>query len=193
MKLRKSTNRGTLNKIHVVNEGELTSQQRRDFNSLRDMCFSHVDPVEAEECFYAESFSRLLAYDGVKLVGILRLFKREVVFDGEGVVLGGVGGVCVLPGSRRRGIGSRMVMEALKVLRNEFVDVTCLNADVSRNADKFYEALGFTMMNRPVSFEDVHGNLRHDTGTMFIPVCSNAIYDHIMNSSSTFHYGRGYW
>jgi len=193
MKLRKSTNRGILIKIHIVNEGELTSQQRHDFDSLRDTCFSHVDPVEAEECFYAESFSRILTYYDVKLVGILRLFKRIVIFDEKDVVLGGIGGVCVLPGFRSRGIASRMVMKALQVLRNESVDVACLNADVSRNADKFYEALGFTLMNRPISFEDVHGNLRHDTGTMFIPVCSNAIYNHIMNSSSTFHYGRGYW
>jgi len=116
-------NKGTLIKIHTVNEGELTSQQRRDFDSLRDTCFSHVDPVEAEECFYAESFSRILTYDGEKLVGILRLFKRDVVFDGKDVALGGIGGVCVLPGFRSRGIGSRMVVEALQVLRSESVDV----------------------------------------------------------------------
>lgn len=51
----------------------------------------------------------------------------------------------------------------------------------------------FYRMNRKVSFEDKHGKMRYDKGTMFIPICSKIIYHHVMNSDKTFHYGKGYW
>ena len=179
--------------IRVVNENDLTSQQKLDFSVLQNLCFSHVDSLEAEECFYAKSFCRIFAYDSGMMVSMLRLIKRNIVFDNMDLTLGGLAGACVHSDLRRRGIGSKMMREGLQVLRDERVDVACLNADLSRDADKFYETLGFTLMYRPISFEDVHGNLRYDTGTMFIPVCSEATYNHIMNSKNTFHYGRGYW
>lgn len=177
----------------MVPENELTNQQKHDIIVLMKECFSHVDPGEAEECFYAESFGRILAFSNDGLVGHLRLFKRIVEFGGIEVKVGGVGGVCVSTGMRGKGIAARMVRKGVQVLRREKVDVACLNADLSRGGDKFYEKLGFVLMKRKISFEDIHGNVRYDDGTMFIPVCSKATYQHIMKSCRTFHYGRGYW
>ena len=108
-------------------------------------------------------------------------------------MLAGVGGVCVTRKMRRKGVATKMVKEGLRILKQSKCDVACLNADVTRNAHKFYETIGFTMMNRKVSFEDKHGKMRYDEGTMFIPLCSKKIYHHIMNSEKTFHYGKGYW
>jgi hypothetical protein len=49
------------------------------------------------------------------------------------------------------------------------------------------------MMNRKISFENIHGNIVHDEGTMLIPLLSNKVFNDMMNSKTTFHYGKGYW
>jgi predicted GNAT family N-acyltransferase len=180
-------------KTLLISEETLSDEQKLRVEELMKQCFSHVDAREAEECFCAESFARILAYSSDKLVGHLRLFKRNIEFDRMHVALGGIGGVCVSEDMRRRGIATRMVREALKVLKHEKVDVACLNADLSRNGHRFYERIGFRLMDRRISFEDVYGKIRYDDGTMLIPICSKEIYEQIMRSDKTFHYGRGYW
>ena len=60
-------------------------------------------------------------------------------------------------------------------------------------AMRLYEKLGFTLMPRDISFENIRGEIIREPGTMFTPLVSQEKYDLIMNSSETFHYGRGYW
>jgi len=179
--------------IVIVPENNLKQWQKHAIDRLNRKCFSHVAPEEAEECFCAESFARAFAHCNGEIVGHLKLFKRNIEYDGKKITLGGIGGVCVTENTRRKGIATKMIRESLKILRKKKCDVACLNADLSRNAHKFYEKVGFTLMNRKISFEDKHGNTRYDEGTMFIPICSKQIYQHIMNSDKTFHYGKGYW
>jgi len=180
-------------KIILVSESELTAQQRIGIDELERQCFRDVDQKEAEECFYAESFARIVAYSNDKLVGHLRLFKRDIEFDRRKVALGGIGGVCVSEDMRGKGIATKMIQKGLKVLKEKKCDVACLNADLSKSAYKLYEKLGFRLMSRAISFEDINGKVRYDTGTLFIPLCSKSIYSHIINSDKTFHYGKGYW
>lgn len=180
-------------KFLLVPEGKLTDQQKSSMDKLERECFSDVNPKEAEECFYAESFVRVLAYSKDELVGHLRLFRRNVEFDGRKVVLGGAEGACVTRRMRGRGIATAMMRKGLAVLKRRKCDVACLNADLSKNIYKLYEKLGFRLMDRKISFEDIHRKIRYDSGTMFIPICSKEMYNHIMNSDEIFHYGKGYW
>jgi GNAT superfamily N-acetyltransferase len=180
-------------KVLVVSENELTDQQRLGIGNLERQCFSDVDPKEAEECFYAKSFGRILAYSDDRLVGHLMLIRRNIEFDGRKVSLGGVAGACVTENMRGKGIATKMIKKGLEVLRKEKCDVACLNVDLSKKAYKLYEKLWFRLMNRKISFEDIHGNIRCDNGTMFIPICSEEIYNYIMRSDKIFHYGEGYW
>ena len=86
-----------------------------------------------------------------------------------------------------------MLKKALAILKDERCDIACLNANPEKQAYKLYEKLGFRFMQRPISFESGKGKLKHDTGTMLVPICSRSIYDFVMNSTETFHYGKGYW
>jgi predicted GNAT family N-acyltransferase len=180
-------------KIFLVYENSLSEKQKHGIDELQKQCFRDVDPREVDECFYAESFARILAYHGKEIIGHLRLFRRNTDFDAKSFVLGGVGGVCVAKHKRRKGVATKMIKRGLKILKQEKCDVACLNADLSKSAYKVYEKIGFQLMSRAISFEDVNGKLRYDNGTMFIPVCSKEIYEYIMNSGKTFHYGKGYW
>jgi GNAT superfamily N-acetyltransferase len=179
----------------IILENELAEEQKQGVRVLEKQCFSDVDPKEAEECFYAEKFARILAYHSNELVGSMILHKRIIEFDGRTVLVGGPVGVCVKEHMRKKGIGSKMMKKALEVLKEHNCDVACLNADpVDRNeAYDLYKKLGFRLMNRKVSFETSQGNIRYDQGTMFKPLRSKELYNHIMNSNKTFHYGKGYW
>jgi hypothetical protein len=91
--------------------------------------------------------------------------------------------------------GKTVRWQGLEILKDERrSDVACLNADVDHHPDGgLYHQLGFRLMRRKISFEDVYGKTRYDTGELFIPLCSQETYDSIMKSDKTFHLGRGYW
>jgi len=175
--------------------GELTSMQRQRIGELQKECFSHVSRKEIEECFIAEGFGWILAYENGLILGQVELHSRAALFEGGHVSLGGLGGTCVTADARNRGVGKAMVEKGLEILRHEKKsDVACLSADIEHHPHGgLYHHLGFRLMMRKVSFEDVYGRTRYDVGELFIPLCSQETYDLIMRSNGTFHIGRGYW
>ncbi len=185
----------SLIKLILVPEDELSDQQKQGVLKLERRCFGDVDPKEVEECFYAEVHARILAYSNEELVGYLILHKRNIEFDDREIIVGGAVGVCVAECMRGKGIGKRLMKKGLAVLKKQGCDVACLNADPKNRKAAFelYKKLDFKLMERRISFEDIHGNIRYDTGTMFIPLNSNSLFNHIMNNRNTFHYGKGYW
>lgn len=179
--------------IVFIPEKSLTPVQKEKIENLNEESFGDVSLEEKEENFIAKPFARLIAYlDGIP-VGTLQLFKRENSFAGKRVMLGGIGGVCVTEKHRQKGIGKELMQKAVEILRNERCDVACLNVDLEKNANKFYEKVGFELMERDASFENSKGEIIYEPGTMFAPVLSQSIFALIMQSSETFHYGVGYW
>lgn len=171
----------------------LTPTHQQAIDKLNKECFSDVDPQEVAENFIAEPFGYIFALNEEKIIGRLALFKRQIKFANKDVVLGGMGGVCVSTTYRHQGVATEMLQHGLSVLHDEGCDVACLNVDLEKKIYGVYEKLGFTMMDRDISFENIHGQIIREPGTMFVPVCSQAVYDTIMNSTETFHYGKGYW
>lgn len=181
--------------IQVVPIADVTAAQLGAVTRLNNDCFHDVPQADSEEDFITgdATIARVFAFADGQMVGNLAVKRREIDFDGHHIVLGGVAGVCVGSAWRRQGIGRRMVARALEVLDAEGCDIACLNADETKTAYKLYEDLGFAFMRRPISFENVRGEVKYDTGTMFRPIHSQVLYDLVMNSQATFHYGRGYW
>lgn len=179
--------------IEFAKSDELTSIQQEGLDSLNAECFGDVPETEVVENFYAKPFGYLFAMLGNKAISRVALFKREVIFDNRKIQLGGIGGVCVTADHRHHGVASSMLKRALVILNKEKCDIACLNVDLEKKVYRVYEKLGFKMMEREITFENSKGQLIKENGTMFIPVCSQEIYDFIMNSKNTFHYGKGYW
>ncbi len=91
-------------------------------------------------------------------------------------------------------VGQAIVRFGLDILRERKCDIACLSANVQKySRGGLYYSLGFRVMMRRVSFEDVHGKMRYDTGEMFVPICSQAICNTVMTIEKIFHIGRGYW
>lgn len=175
--------------------GELTVGQKQRIGELQKECFSHVSREDIQECFISEGFGWIFARENGLIVGQLELHSRTVLFEGKQVSLGGLGGTCVTQAARNRGIARALVEKGLEILRQEEKsDVACLSADIEHHPDGgLYHQMGFRLMKRKISFEDVYGKTRYDIGELFIPLCSRETYDFIMKSDRTFHLGRGYW
>jgi predicted N-acetyltransferase YhbS len=185
---------GKNSEVVFVRLGELTPGQKQRIMELQKECFSHVSREEIEECFIARGFGWIFAYENGLIVGQVELHSKTVLFEGKQVLLGGLGGTCVTAAARNRGIAKAIVEKGLEILKYEKSDVACLNADIEHHTNGgLYHQVGFRLMKRRISFEDVYGKTRYDTGELFIPLCSQETYDLIMKSDRTFHLGRGYW
>lgn len=177
--------------IEYAKAGELTPLQQRGLDLLNQECFGDVPQDEVEEDFaYPDAF--LFAMIGQEVIARIGLYKRDISFTNQSIVLGGIGGVCVTTKHRHHGIASSLIKRGLLKLKEEQCDLACLNVDLDKKIYGIYTKLGFTMMERNISFENIHGQVISEPGSMFIPLCSQEKYDLVMNSSETFHYGRGY-
>ena len=179
--------------LEYVDADKLTAEQNDSINWLNQECFADVSQDDVEQDFIAEPFGFLFASFGGVIIGRLALFERKIEFDGTEIKLGGMGGVCVGEKARHKGIATVMLKKGLDILREHSCDLACLNVDLDKKVYGVYERVGFWMMDRDISFENVHGEKVTEPGTMFAPICSQEKYDLVMNSESTFHYGRGYW
>lgn len=179
--------------IILVKPGEFSPDQQSGLAQLNQECFGDVQPTEIADNFIAEPFAYLFAMVNEQFISRVALFKRTVQFGGQDILVGGIGGVCVTTLHRHHGIASSMIKRALVILRGEACDVACLNVDLTKNTYHLYEKLGFTLMERDISFENIRGEMIHEEGTMFISLASPEKYHLLMTSSLTFHYGRGYW
>ena len=180
-------------KIKYINIKDLTEVQKKAVLKLQKECFSDVPKQSIEEDFIAQEFGKIFAYKDREIIGMLSLFKREIVFADKKIALGGMGGVCVTPTMQRKGAGTLMLKNGLSILKRRKCDIACLNVDLEKRIYDVYEKVGFKMMEREISFENVKGEIVKDSGAMFIPINSKDIYDLVMNGNETFHYGRGYW
>ncbi len=176
-------------------ENRLPATLQSKIDALENHCFGHIDPIEVEECFYAEKWGRVLAFSQQELIGHLILHKRTITFEGKTMIIGGAVGACVQQNMRRKGVAENMMTIGLKALAKEGCDVACLTVDPVNGQDpiKLYSKLGFVMIPREISYEDSHGRIRYDSESMFIPLGSVEKFNFIMESPVTFHYGKGYW
>jgi GNAT superfamily N-acetyltransferase len=181
-------------RLVYANVSKLSKSQKKRFKELQKDCFSRVDPREIAECFVAKGFGVVLAYRGRTIVGQIELFLRTVKFEERRIQLGGLGGTCVTTLARNRNIGSRLVKKGMEILKRRNCDIACLNANVrDYPSGGLYHNQGFRVMKRRISFSDVYGETRYDTGEMFAPLRSKSIYHFVMNNRRTFHMGKGYW
>ena len=179
--------------IVFIPKDKITNSQEREIKKLQKKCFGYVDEKEIKEHFFSEGFAMVLVYLDKKVVGILELHKRDCEFEESKLLLSGAAGVCVADSVRKQGIGSKLIKKGLRVLRDNGCAIACMNVDLEVGMHGFYEKLGFKMMDREISFDDIHGKRINSKGAMFILLNSKEIYDQIMSSRKTFHYGKGYW
>ena len=159
--------------IEFVKTEVVTPKQQEDLDALNRECLGDVPTEEVTDNFIAEPFGYLFAMVGEHLISRVALFKREVIFDGQKILLGGMGGVCVTTDHRHHGVASSMIKRAIVILTQEHCDVACLNVHHEQKNYPLYEKLGFKRVSQ-------------DPSTMLISLASIDKYNLITSSSTPF-------
>ena len=181
--------------IIVVDEAKLTSEQADEMLRLQIACFSdQVTIEEVEEDFDRPPVARVLAYDQDNLIACAEVFKREVEYDGQTIILGGFA-PCTREDWRGQGIATRVCKTAMDSLRRQECDMAFLSVDTERETHPLYERLGFRMLPKPFIYANIRGELKESESGMIVPLCSPALFEQVLRGESQLALTPevGYW
>jgi len=187
-------------KIKFIPNGEMTQRQKNDVDIINKTCLSGDpdDPVRVEINMYDWSASdegMFLLLDGERVVGRIAVQKAFTEYDGQEYVLGGFGGLAILPEYRGGGYARIMAELALDKAREVGVDVACMCVDMESGITNFYQSLGFTFLGRPAYFINWIDKEKTDNNVMIMGLNNKPLTEKILNTNHKFHYGedRGHW
>ena len=181
--------------IVVVEENQTTSEQKSEMLRLQLACFSdQVTAQELEEDFDRPPVARVLAYHQGELIACAEVFKREVAYDGQTIILGGFG-PCTRVDWRGQGIGTLVCKAAMDYLKDQGCDLAFLSVDTGRESHYLYERLGFKMLPAPFSYLNIRGKLKKSDGGMIAPLCTQKLFEHVLRGEAQFTLAPepGYW
>jgi len=167
---------------------------------LLDECFgirSGQSPEKLEEQkdrFFSTPFAFLLAIEKNSVIGVIKLYKREISYQGRNVVLGGFGGVCTKKSSRRRGVATTLLNVGLKELRSQGCGIAYLCTDFNDPAMiKLYSKVGFVPLNKSYTYLGKSGKRYTEKDGMITPVKSGDKFNLVIRGKDIFDIGVGNW
>lgn len=175
---------------------------KKPLGELDSLCFSwHKTLTQAQKNENDDKFSSeadisgyVLAMEGDRLIGEIKIFKRTITFDGHVIILGGIGSVATHPDKRLRGVAKAMIASAMEMLKSLGCDIAYLCVD-ERDPRKvgLYRLFGFDLLYRPHTYLGKSGKRYTDTDAMIAPVNSSSLYTLIVNGTAPLDIGRGNW
>lgn len=136
----------------------------------------------------------ILATQNDQLIGETRVLKRTILFNGQKILLGGIGSVATHPDFRKQGLATKMVKKGMDLLKKEQCDVAYLCADAhSLKALEFYESFGFRRLLQNHTYTGRSGKRYTDTDGMIGPVTSKKLFRTILATKTPFDIGKGNW
>jgi ribosomal protein S18 acetylase RimI-like enzyme len=180
----------------------LPSLIARSVNELDLLCFTHhgkpTDKQHADGrdrfCSSGDLKYYILATENDRLIGETRVYKRTILFNGQKIILGGIGSVATHPDFRKQGIATKMVKKGMDFLKKDQCDAVYLCADAhSLKALEFYEQFGFRRLLQNHTYTARSGKRYTDADGMIAPVNSKKLFRQILASSTPFDIGVGNW
>ncbi len=171
-------------------------------DELDTMCFrrnyvqSQADHTDQDDkyCSRADMICYVLVLEQTNVVGEARVFKRVIEFDHQTVVLGGIGSVGTHPDNRQKGVASMMIQKTMKILREHSCDVVYLCTDTyNKKLVGLYEHFGFLLLDKPHTYVGKSGKRYTDIDGMLAPVCSQKLFQMIVDSPLPLDIGVGNW
>ncbi len=169
--------------------------EKEAIENINKICFSDVPLEDCELDFVDEEIGNYFLMIDEKIVGHIGIHLRESVFDKEEYLLGGIGGLSILPEYRGHSYGKELCLKALEKLKELKCDVACMCVTREHNAYKLYETLGYEFLNRDAYFIDAIDNKKSDDSVMILGINDRKLAQKILSSSIEFNYGskKGYW
>lgn len=187
--------------VKIIDEPELTSAQKDAFHQLAVQCFPDVSAEEAEEDFCSEPSARVLAYRRGELVAGAEVYRREVLYEGQAVVVGGFGPF-VREDLRNAGLGTCLCRAAMDTLRDRGCDLAVLTIGSEAESGwqyharlRFYQRLGFEPLLRPIRYANARGKVLESGGALIAPLRSQELFERVLRGQNPLSLGPepGYW
>ncbi len=180
--------------IKILKENELTSEDRKQINELDVICFGEEAVDKVAQYYFAPTFKHILLFNEDKLASYLRIVLREAEWNGNRILIGGIGSVETDPKYQGKGLAGIILEEAMRILREENVDFGVLQTNISMGA-KLYGKVGFIPANIPYEVLDINNNRRtvKAKDVMIAPINSPEVVTEIMNSDKVLFIGKGDW
>lgn len=127
-------------------------------------------------------FGYVLGYVGSELIGTVNLIKRDIIFNGKKIILGGIGGVCVHKSHRKKGYSKALLKIAMSELKKEKCDIAFLDTELNN----FYEKFGFCKLPSKYVAIGKSGKQYFDDSGMIAPVSSKSVFNFVFKSNLVF-------
>jgi predicted GNAT family N-acyltransferase len=144
-----------------------------------------------EERFCSQPKAWLLVFEGKQIIGIMKVYRRKVMFNKREIILGGIGTVCTRTDKRSQGIATSMLKEALKILKKWECDIAYLCANIELGS--FYGQVGFAPLPKPYTYYGRSGKLYEGHKGWIAPLNSSIIFEDVLSSKHKLHLGQGDW
>jgi predicted N-acetyltransferase YhbS len=170
------------------------------FRALKHLCF-HRDRTPEKQAEHDDRFSgkkdidkAVVAVESGQIIGAITTLKRIIPFEGENIVLGGVGAVCTHPDKRKMGVSTALLKVTKEELQKAGADIAYLCTDVDEEGQWLYSKIDFVPLGRPHTYFGISGTRYTDTDDgMIAPINSPEIFKRVMSSSVPFDIGVGNW
>lgn len=169
------------------------------FDAVKHLCF-HRDRSPEKQAEHDDRFSgkkdidkAIVAIENGQIIGCITTLKRTITFEGENIVLGGIGAVCTHPDKRRMGISSALLAASKVELQKAGADIAYLCTDVDEEGQWLYSKIGFVPLRRSHTYLGPSGQRYFDDDGMIAPINSPEVFKRVMASREPFDIGSGNW
>jgi predicted acetyltransferase len=178
----------------------LSEEIKTQVNRLLDECFGAESRLTSQQLdvqkdkFFSIPIAYLLAIENNLVIGVVKLYKREISYLEEKIILGGFGGVCTAKNKRRRGVATALLKKGMQELKSHGCDIAYLCTDVDDPGMlTLYSQVGFVPLNKPYTYLGKSGKRYTEEDGLIAPVKSKDKYNLVMDGKEIFDIGIGNW
>lgn len=159
-------------------------------NLLKEGFPSGID----EDRYYSIPYAHVLALEHGKVIGVAKLFKRSIVFNGETMVVGGIGSVTTKKNRRRRGVATAVLRRSMEDFKMRKFDMAFLCANVHNSAlTRLYGQVGFVPLDKPYTYRGRSCTKHMDHNGMVAPVTAKNRFKEVVSAEEHLNIGMGSW
>lgn len=178
----------------VILDCDLDASQREEFFAFEQKCFGRDLGRNRKRLYFSEPLAHIILQENDKLTSYIRVFIREVVWDGQRVKVGGIGSVATDPDFRGQGRATLLLQRAMSVLEEYEADFALLQTNIAQGGP-LYGRVGFFPARKSYTFLDIDGqeHAADARDVMVAPIKNSNLLRRVLKSTSTFHIGSGDW
>jgi len=177
-------------------EKNLPSELQMKARELLDDNFNQltIEQLIAErEKLCSNPFGCLLAIEVEDVIGVLILFKRQIYYHSEPIILGGLGRLCVVQEKRKKEAGYILLKIGMEELKKHDCDVAYLCTDSNSALVELCKKFEFVPLQKSYTFLGQSGKKYVGDDGMIAPLNSQEKFNLILQTSKTLHIGKGNW